>query len=89
MAISFKTINLNKSIINYSIQLRFIHKNSGASFSQLGSTFNQRPAYQQNVKTNFTDFTKIFSSIKVPSYLNSGKKAVFEGFYDLQKKANN
>lgn len=96
MAISFKTINLNKSLINYSIQLRFIHKNPGASFSQLGSTFNQRPAYQQNVKTNFTDFTKIFSSIKVPSYLNSGKKSglfsikqlnTHEGFYDLQKKS--
>lgn len=92
-----QSLKLAKQLIKTNIQRRQIYNNSAASFSKLGATFNQRPVYHSNVKSNnFTDFKKIFSSIKVPSYLNSGRKnglfgieqlGTHEGFYDLKEKA--
>lgn len=57
---------------------RFLHKNLLTSFSQLGSTFNQRPSLVKQVdhnnenetKKNLNDFKKSFT-YKLTSYINS------------------
>ena len=93
-----QSLNLTKLLSRANIQRRLIYNNSAASFSKLGATFNQRPTYHQTTKTknNFNDFKKIFSSIRVPSYLNSSKKNglfgieqlhTHDGFYHLKQKA--
>jgi hypothetical protein len=102
MTISFRIINL---LTRVDLKRRLIHNNSSAAFSKLGSTFNQRPTYQSksnnsSLKNNFNDFAKIFSSIKVPSYLSNvnetpQRKGLFgldelvthDGFHDLKQKA--